>query len=169
MAIISDDLTTRVFASPMDHPLPLDQKAHLSMILIRYPDPKTARQVASRIAADSAHPANPPDVELVIETDRSGHRQVTDPSHGAAAWAKSDVLSWGGFGLVIGAIMGATSGGGILGFLKGGLVTGIAWGLFGLVAGALYGLWAGRAISPQIRQPCWPGLRDQSARTRSRH
>ena len=57
------------------------------------------------------------------------------------------MLSWGGFGLVIGGIVGATSGGGILGFLKGGLVIGVAWGLFGLVAGALYGLWAGRAIS----------------------
>jgi hypothetical protein len=61
--------------------------------------------------------------------------------------SKSDVVSWGGFGLVFGAIVGATGGGGILGFLKGGVVTGIGWAVFGLVAGALYGLWAGRSIS----------------------
>ena len=147
MAIIGDDLTTHVFADPSDHLLPRDEKALLSMILLRYPDPHSARQVASRIAAGRTQGLNPPDIELVIETDRSGHRHVTDPSHGAAAWARSDLLSWGGFGLVIGAIMGATGGGGILGFLKSGLLTGIAWGLFGLVAGALYGLWAGRAVS----------------------
>jgi hypothetical protein len=87
-ATIGDDLTTRVFAGPSDHLLPLDQRALLSMILFRYPETETAKQVASRIAANSAQPANLPDVELVIKTDRSGHRHVTDPSHGVAAWAK---------------------------------------------------------------------------------
>jgi hypothetical protein len=147
VATIGDDLTTRVLAGPWDRPLPLDQKALLSMIMLRYPDPKTAKQVASQMAADGTQAVNPPEVELVIETDRRGRRHVADPSHGVAAWAKSDVMSWGGFGLVFGALVGATGGGGILGFLKGGLLTGVAWGLFGLVAGALYGLWAGRAIS----------------------
>jgi hypothetical protein len=61
--------------------------------------------------------------------------------------ARSDVISWGGFGLVFGAIVGLAGGGGILGFLEGGLVTGVGWAVFGLVAGALYGLWAGRSIS----------------------
>jgi hypothetical protein len=37
--------------------------------------------------------------------------------------------------------------GGVLSFLKDGLVTGIAWGIFGLAAGSLYGLWAGRGVS----------------------
>ena len=61
--------------------------------------------------------------------------------------ARSDVISWGGFGLVFGAIVGVVGGGGILGFLEDGVATGIGWALFGLVAGALYGLWAGRSIS----------------------
>ncbi len=61
--------------------------------------------------------------------------------------SKSDVVSWGGLGLVYGAIVGAVNNGGILSLLKGGVVTGIAWAIFGLVAGALYGLWAGRAVS----------------------
>jgi hypothetical protein len=130
-----------------DHPLQLDRKALLSMIVLRYSDPKAARQAASRIATDGAQAMNHPEVELVIETDRSGRRHVTDPTHGVAAWARADIISWGGFGLVVGAIVGATGGGGILGFLKGGLLTGVAWGLFGLAAGVLYGLWAGRAIS----------------------
>jgi uncharacterized membrane protein len=157
VAVIGDDLTTRVFAGPSDpvelprgssdRPLPLDQETLLSMIMLRYPDPGTAKQVASRIAAGNAHAMKPPEVELVIETDRSGRRHVTDPKLGVSAVSNSDLISWGGFGLVCGAIVGATGGGGILGFLKGGLVTAVAWGLFGLGAGALYGLWVGRAVS----------------------
>ena len=64
-----------------------------------------------------------------------------------AAMAKSDVISWGAFGVVYGAIVGAVNNGGILSFIKGGVATGLAWAIFGLVAGALYGLWAGRAVS----------------------
>jgi len=152
---IGDDLTTRVFAGPSDpvelprgsSDRPLDQETLLSMIILRYPDPESARQVASRIAAGSTQAVKPPEVELVIETDRSGRRHVADPKLGAAAVSKSDLISWGGFGLVCGAIVGAAGGGGILGFLEGGLVTAVAWGLFGLGAGALYGLWVGRAVS----------------------
>ena len=53
------------------------------------------------------------------------------------------MISWGGFGVVVGAISGAFGGG----ILHGGVVTGIAWGVFGLFAGALYGSWAGRSTS----------------------
>jgi hypothetical protein len=154
VAMISDDLSTRVFAgaenpvevshSSKTQTLPLDQTALLSMIVLRYPDPDTAKQTASRIATGHATTADATEVELVIKTDGDGHRQVTDPKLGVAAVAKSDVISWGAFGVVWGAIAGGVSGGGIL---KGGLVAGIGCGVFGLFAGALYGLWAGRSIS----------------------
>src|ERR1044071_3532423 len=61
-------------------------------------------------------------------------------------------------GLVCGALAGATGGGGFVGFLEGGLVTGVAWGLFGLGAGALYGLWAGRATSARRLEGIGPIL-----------
>jgi hypothetical protein len=57
--------------------------------------------------------------------------------------ARSDVISWGGFGLVFGAVAG---GGGILSVLGNVLVTGVAWGLFGLVAGTSTG--SGQARLP---------------------
>jgi uncharacterized membrane protein len=154
-AAIGEDLATEVFAPLTDsrqppHPagraeLP-GQPALLSMIVFRYPGPGTAREVAARIAADGAQAERLPQVELILSTDRSGGRHVADPGHGVAAMARSDVISWGGFGLVFGAIAGA-AGGGFLGFLNSAFLTGLIWGLFGLLAGALYGLWAGRAIS----------------------
>jgi hypothetical protein len=154
-AAIGEDLAAEVLTPITDsqqppHPagragLP-SQPALLSMIVFRYPGPGAARQVATRIAADNAQAKHLPQVELVLSTDRSGRRHVADPSHGVAAMARSDVISWGGFGLVFGAIAGA-AGGGLLGFLNSALLTGLIWGLFGLLAGALYGLWAGRAIS----------------------
>jgi hypothetical protein len=72
----------------------------------------------------------------VIETDANRRRHVTDPKSGVAAWVKSDFVSWGLFGVLVGAISGASGGG----TLKGGVVTGIAWAIFGLFAGGLYGL-----------------------------
>jgi len=68
---------------------------------------------------------------------------VHDPKLGVAAMVPSDIVGWGAFGVLAGAIGGA-SGGGIF---KGAVITGIAWGVFGAFAGALYGLWAGRSIS----------------------
>jgi hypothetical protein len=53
------------------------------------------------------------------------------------------MVSWGLFGVVVGAIAGAFGGG----IFKGAVVTGIAWAIFGLFAGALYGLWAGRSTT----------------------
>ena len=61
--------------------------------------------------------------------------------------AKSDVVSWGAFGLVWGAIVGLASDGGVVGSVESGLFVGIVCAVFGLGAGALYGLWAGRALS----------------------
>jgi hypothetical protein len=156
-AVIADDLTTRILTGPEQAivhrqdgsatpPVALGKIARLSMVLLRYSDPDAAAHVASKVPA-AGKTGDALEIELLTKTDASGHRHVTDPKFGAAAIGKNNVLSWGGLGLVCGAIAGATGSNGILGLLGGGLLTGVAWGLFGLGAGALYGLWAGRAIS----------------------
>jgi hypothetical protein len=155
VAAVGDDLTAQVLtATPAyveilpgsaDGTPQLDPMSALSMIMLRYPDRHAARHVAARIAAGSTNGVDPPAVEFVIETDRDGHRHVSDPRFGVAAIARSDVISWGGFGLICGATSGGT-GGGVLGLLEGGIVTGVAWGIFGLGAGALFGRWAGTAF-----------------------
>ena len=61
--------------------------------------------------------------------------------------AKSDVVSWGLFGVAYGAIVGFAGNGGVLSWIDNGVVTGVLWAIFGLFAGALYGLWAGRGVS----------------------
>ena len=83
----------------------------------------------------------------MIEADEHGKRRVIDPTMGPAAVAKADIVSWGGFGLVYGLIVGFAGNGGVLGAAERGLVTGIAWGAFGIVAGALFGLWSSRSVS----------------------
>jgi hypothetical protein len=154
---IGDDLSARVFGgatNPAEPPRSAGAAAPnpggataLSMIMLRYPDVGTARQVASREAPPSTKHPGPVQVELVVWVDPDGRRHVADPSQGVRAWATSDTISWGGFGLVVGAIAGAVGGGGLHGLLDLGLATGIGWAVFGLGAGALYGLWAGRAVS----------------------
>jgi uncharacterized membrane protein len=149
VAAIDTDLTPRVFAGTSPAEVTEGsagaKTAALSMLLYRYSDPKAAAQVAKAVSNASAN--GTPQVELVIETDRNGHRHVTDPTRGTAAWARSDVVSWGLFGVVFGAIAGALGGGGFHGAVTGAALTGAGWAIFGLVAGALYGLWAGRSIS----------------------
>ena len=159
VAAIGDDMTARVFAGT-DFPVELPPGAEgaairpnpdalTSMILLRYPDAGTAGQVASRATPTSkkAAAASPVQVELVIWVDSGGRRHVADPSQGVKAWAKSDLISWGLFGVVVGALAGAFGGGGVHAFVDNAVVTGIGWAVFGLAAGALYGLWAGRAVS----------------------
>ena len=157
VATIDADLDTRVFAgttapvelprSASPGPPSVDETSVLSMLLYRYPDPKVAARVAATAAKKNAAANGSPQIELVIETDSNGHRHVTDPTRGTRAWARSDVISWGLFGVVFGAIAGAVGGGGFHGAVTDALVTGVAWAVFGAVAGALYGLWAGRSIS----------------------
>jgi len=159
VAAIGDDLAARVFAGaadPIELPrrpgrgaIPPGQAAPTSMIMLRYPSTGTARQVASRATPTSKKAAagSPVQVELVIWADSGGRRHVADPSQGVKAWAKSDVISWGLFGVAFGALAGAFGGGGVHSFVDDAVVTGIGWAVFGLVAGALYGLWAGRAVS----------------------
>jgi hypothetical protein len=165
-AWIDADLEATVFAgtaNPVELPaaggtLAPDENSLLNMLLVRYPDPKAAARVAATVAEAESATHGGPQVELVIENDQSGRRRVTDPTRGTGAWARSDVISWGGFGLVWGAIVGALGGGGILGFLEGGVATGIGWAIFGLAAGALYGLWAGRSISARRLEGIGPIL-----------
>jgi len=117
------------------------------MLLVRFAGEHAARQALANSGSASHQDHKAPQVELVIETNEHGRRRVINPTTGSAAFAKSDTISWGLFGLAWGAIIGFTGDGGILGSIESGLVTGILWALFGLVAGALYGLWAGRGVS----------------------
>ena len=66
-----------------------DRPGRVSMILVRYPDPGTARQVASRAAPESKKAASPVQVELVIRAGRDGRRHVADPAQGVKAWARA--------------------------------------------------------------------------------
>jgi uncharacterized membrane protein len=157
VAGIGDDLTARVFAGvsdPVELPsrpgaaaITTSETAPTSMILLRYPDPATAAQVAARVDPKKETSVGPVQVEMVIRVDRDGRRHVADPSQGVKAWAKADVMSWGLFGVAVGALAGAFGGGGVHSLVDNAVVTGIGWAVFGLVAGALYGLWAGRAVS----------------------
>jgi hypothetical protein len=157
VAAVSADLTTRVFAGPTEAielpggpaglGLPPDRDAALSMVLLRYPDPGTAKKMAAEMAPKTKKTVPPLQVELVIQADRSGHRHVTDPTLGVAATARQSLVSWAAFGVVFGALAGAIDGGGFGGALKGALVTAVVWGIFGVLAGGLFGLWAGRAVS----------------------
>jgi uncharacterized membrane protein len=166
-AVIDADLGARVFAGsltpvevphgPSAHPA-LDQTSLLRMLLYRYPDPKAAARVAARVSRAKAEENGVPQIELIIETDGNGRRRVVDPTRGTAAWARSDVVSWGLFGVVFGALAGAIGGGGLHGLVDDAVVTGIGWAVFGLFAGALYGLWAGRSISARRLQGVGPLL-----------
>jgi hypothetical protein len=157
VVVIADDLTPRVLArsgGASTDPSPgqasdLDKISRLSMILLRYPDATMAKSVLAQIGAQQGAP----EVELVVETDRSGRTRATDPKFGSAALGKNNIASWGGLGLVCGALAGLPGGGGFIGFLAGGAITAVVWGLFGLAAGALYGLWAGRVISARRLKP----------------
>jgi hypothetical protein len=170
VASVNENLTTRVLPEPAGAAAhapagagsesdALNKTTGLRSILLRYPDPAIAKQLASRLKAATAA-SDAPDVELIIETNADRHRRVVDPRFGSWPIARSNVVSWGGFGVVCGAVSGA-AGGGAVGALGGGLLAGIASGLFGLAAGALYGLWAGRAISARrlrgIGNPLGPG------------
>jgi hypothetical protein len=150
VAAIGADLTTHVFAGPAD-PVELPpgstpelrrDSAVLSMVMLRYPSPDTAKQMALQPPADSVL-----EVEMMLRRDTDGSRHVSDPYFGVKAMAKSDVLWWGGFGLVFGALGGAIGGGGVLGFIEDGVLEAIVWGILGLGVGALYGHVFGKAVS----------------------
>jgi len=74
------------------------------MILLRYPGARTAQRVAPRLAANRAA-ARAVEIELVTETDGVADTSV-NPRFGSGALARSNVISWGGLGLVCGALLG---------------------------------------------------------------
>jgi hypothetical protein len=157
VAAVSADLTARVFAGaaeaielpaePSGHGLPPDRDSVLSMVLLRYHDPGTAKQIAAQMAPKTKKAIPSLQFELVLHADRDGRRHVADPTLGVAATARQSLVSWAAFGVAFGALAGAVNGGGLGGALKGALVTAVVWGIFGIIAGALFGLWAGRAVS----------------------
>jgi hypothetical protein len=150
VAALGADLTTHVFAGPAD-PVELapgsadelrGDSTLVSMVVLRYPSPETAKQMVRQPPADSVL-----EVEMMIRRDSDGSRHVSDPYFGVRALAKSDLLWWGGFGLVLGALGGAVGGGGVLGFIEDGVLEAIVWGIVGLGVGALYGVVFGKAFS----------------------
>jgi hypothetical protein len=151
-ALVSPELDATVFAGANDpieashssgsHAVAANETSVVSMIMLRYPDVDAAKQAVARVAKAKSNGADA-QLELVIKVDADGRRHVTDPKFGPKAWAESDIVSWGAFGVVVGAIAGAFGGG----IFKGAVVTGIGWALFGLFAGALYGLWVGRSTT----------------------
>lgn len=166
VAAISNVLAATVFRDPTDAGVSTpsasdaanrqDQAGSLHMILVRYPDPGQASEVAARFTEQQASLKETGQIELISSTSADGKHRVSDPTHGSAAVAKSNIVSWGVLGLIIGAIAGATGGGGILGFLGGSLATGFGYAVFGALAGVLYGLYAGRAISNEQAKSIGP-------------
>lgn len=149
-AAIGADLSTHVFSGAGDtvevppgsgDELRTDDTV-LSLVLLRYPRPETAKQMVSQPPIET-----PLEVEMMIRSDADGRRHVSDPYFGVKAAAKSDALWWAGFGLVFGALAGAAGGGAALGLIEGGVRSAIVWGVVGLGAGALYGAVVLKAFS----------------------
>jgi uncharacterized membrane protein len=168
VAEIADDLSATVFAGAAN---PVESSSTgagggpsrvtvLTMLLLRYPGERAARKGAAKAAQARGGALQ---VELVFETAKKGRRRVISPTTGVAAMSKSDVVSWGGFGLVFGLLVGIAGNGGVLSAIDNSVVTGVLWAIFGLVAGALYGLWAGRAVSARRLKGVGPLLRPDSS------
>ena len=124
------------------------QGAVLDMLMVRFTGEHAARQALAESGSKKHKDRKEPEVELFIEANEHGRRRVIAPKTGTAAFAKSDILGWGLFGVAWGLIVGFAAGdGGVLGAIESGLLIGVLWGIFGAVAGALYGMWAGRGVS----------------------
>jgi len=130
----------------------------LSMLLLRYRGAGTARGELGR-----HRPAHPEDgqsvqTELIFESPDRGRLKVSDPRQGAWAFAKSDLVSWGLFGVVYGLIIGLAGNHGAFSAVTDTAAAGVVCAVFGLAAGALYGLWAGRAVSARRLKSVGPLL-----------
>ncbi len=124
------------------------QDAALNMLMVRFAGEHAARQALAESGSKKHEDKKEPQVELFIEANEHGRRRVVAPKTGTAAFAKTDILGWGVFGVAVGLIVGFAGGdGGVLGAIESGLLIGVLWGIFGAVAGALYGMWAGRGVS----------------------
>jgi uncharacterized membrane protein len=158
VAAIGADLEARVLAGaampvqsssapPGGGPLPAERGSALSMLLLRYRSEGAARKELVRHRAAHHTDGQPVQTELIFEAPGKGRLRVSDPAQGAWAFAKSDLISWGLFGLVYGLIVGIVGNNGIFSTVTDTAAAGIVCAAFGLGAGALYGLWAGRAVS----------------------
>ena len=142
VAAVAPDLSAQVYSDASED-APHD--AALNMLVVRFTGEHAAREA---LAGSGSKDQKEPEVELFIEANEQGRRRVIAPKTGTAAFAKSDIVGWGLFGVAWGLIVGFASGDdGVLGAIESGAVTGILWGIFGLFAGALYGMWAGRGVS----------------------
>ena len=151
VAAVTADLSAQVYSGAgeqVEKPAASPGAAHdaaLNMLLVRFAGEHAARQA---LAESGSKDQKEPQVELFIEANEHGRRRVIAPKTGTAAFAKTDILGWGLFGVAWGLIVGFTAGDdGVLGAIESGAVIGILWGIFGLFAGALYGMWAGRGVS----------------------
>ena len=120
------------------------------MLLVRLPGQHATRQALAELAPTKTPDSSLPQVaqvEVVLESDAQGGLHAHSPNFGVGFSAKSSLMSWGVLGLVLGALGGYAGGGGILGFLGGGLISAVVWGAFGALAGALYGLFVGNVLS----------------------
>lgn len=158
VAAIGLDLSAKVLAGavmpvesssapPGGGQLPAHRGSALSMLLLRYRGEGTARRELARNHAGHREDGQQVETELIFEAPDKGRLKVSDPTQGTWTFAKSDLVSWGLFGLVYGLIVGLVSNHGIFSAIKVTAAEGIVCAVFGLAAGALYGLWAGRAVS----------------------
>ena len=135
-----------------------DQTAELSMLLVRFVGEHAARQALGKSGTAAHQDQKAPQVELVIETNEHGRRRVIDPTTGTAAFAKSDTISWGLFGLVWGVIVGFTGDGGVLSSIESGLVTGILWAIFGVARRrTVRPVGGARCVRPPAEE-AWPAV-----------
>jgi hypothetical protein len=75
--------------------LPPDRDAALSMVVLRYPDPGTAKKMAAEMAPKTKKTVPPLQAGLLIRDDGNGRRHVADPTQGVAATARQSLVSWG--------------------------------------------------------------------------
>lgn len=150
VVVIEGDLSARVISGVSNSTASeasTDSDTLLSMLLFRYPGDHTAKRVEAKVRDAKQPGTSAIRTDLVFEVNTQGKVHVTSPTKGVRTMAKTDVISWGLFGVVYGAVIGFTGNRGIFSSLEKGFVTGIAWAIFGLAAGVLYGLWVGRAVS----------------------
>lgn len=151
-ALINEDLTAQVQGDTPQQPTNNENSLFLSMLLFRYKGKRTAHDLLIQKGLNKKQVKKLVQVDLVFETNDKGKVNVNSPSQGPVATAKADLVSWGVFGVVFGAIAGLFSTGGVLGFFEGGILTGIGWGIFGLFAGMLMGYFANRTVtSSQVK------------------
>lgn len=158
VAAIGADLSARVLAGPArpeetssapagGGPVQARGGSALTMLVVRYRGERVARRELARHRRDDHQDPAALRTELIFEAPGHGRLKVSDPAQGAWAFAKSDLVSWGLFGLVYGLIVGIVANHGVFSAVKDTAAATIVCAVFGLAAGALYGLWAGRAVS----------------------